>query len=349
MAKIRVGLIGYGLSGATFHAPLLQSLDDFEIRAVVTSRRERVEATLPGARVFTSPEELCRDAEVDLVVVAYPHAEHYRIAKLALTHGKHVVVEKPFTLQVAEADELIQLAESQNLILSVFHNRRWDGDFLTVKELVENGTLGTISTYEAHFDRYRPEVRPRWQEENGVGAGTLYNLGPHLIDQALVLFGLPETVYADVLSQRHPRIATDYFHIVMGYGRMRVVLHSGSLVANPGPRFAVHGDKGSFLKYGMDPQEDQLKAGIRPGHPQWGQDDERYYGHLTVADESGLVTKKRSTRPGCYEVYYSKLARALRGEGPVPVTATEARHVIQVIEYALESSQEGRVISCQWP
>ena len=252
---IGVGLIGYGLGGAAFHAPLVQAEPRLRLHAVVTSRAGQVRRDLPGVAVVASPAELLEDPAVGLVVVAAPNAVHFDLAAAALRAGRHVVVDKPFTLSVAEADELIELAGAADRRLSVFHNRRWDSDFLTVRRCLETGLLGDVSSFVSRYDRFRPVPKGSWKEQDVPGSGVLWDLGPHLIDQALQLFGMPETVWADVGVQRPAVEAVDYVHLALGYGRLRVLLHAGMEVRDPGPRFEVHGDRGSFVTWGLDRQE----------------------------------------------------------------------------------------------
>ncbi|WP_029421345.1 Gfo/Idh/MocA family oxidoreductase [Alicyclobacillus macrosporangiidus] len=377
MESIGVGLIGFGLAGSVFHAPLIASVPSLRLVAVATSRAGEVRARCPEAVVEERADRVIERDDVDVVVVANPHPLHFETARRALEAGKHVVVEKPFTMRAREAEELIRLAEARGRLLTVFHNRRWDGDFLTVKRLVTAGELGEVYTYEAHYDRYRPQAADRWQERAGSG-GTLFNLGPHLVDQALQLFGRPQWVWADVGVQRGDGAegngaaggapagasaggsagapagalagAEDYFHIVLGYGRLRAVLHSAYVVPDPGPRFLVHGHRGSFCKYGIDPQEDQLKAGVRPGAAEWGRDRPEMYGRLSVVREDGTVERRViETKRGCYERFYEGLADALLRGGSPPVDAREARDVIQVLEWAQESSRTGCRMDCVWP
>ena len=342
MSEIRVGLVGYGLAGAVFHAPLICSIPRLRLSAVMTSRRERVGQDLPHVRVVSGMGELLADEAIDLVVIASPTDSHFPLAKAALLAGKHVVVDKPFTVTVAEADELIHLADGKGLFLSVFQNRRWDNDFLTVKHCIGEGSLGTVSYYEAHFDRFRPQIKVGWREERGEGTGILYDLGAHLIDQALLLFGAPLAVTADVFAQREEAVVDDYFHLVLDYGRRRAVLHSATLVAAPGPRFAVHGDRGSFLKFGMDGQEDALKAGKRPGHPDWGLDAPGNYGELVLGDGS---RRRVETLRGCYEAYYEAVAERLLKGGPTPVDPRDSRDGLAVIEAARRSAAERRTVT----
>jgi scyllo-inositol 2-dehydrogenase (NADP+) len=342
MTSIRVGLIGYGLGGSIFHAPLIGVVPGLLLAAVVTGQRERVEKDLPGMRVISTTTELLADAEIGLVVVTSPSTTHFEVAKAALEAGKNVVVDKPFAATVREAQVLMDLAERKGLFLSVYQNRRWDGDFLTVQQLIEHGSLGEIAHYEAHFDRFRLDIRTGWRETGGRGSGILYDLGAHLIDQAVHLFGLPQTVTADVFAQRRGAVAPDYFHLVLEYGKMRAILHGATVVKSPGPHFAVHGDKGSFLKYGMDPQEDALKAGQRPGDAGWGVDDPANWGEFTPVDGE---KKRIETVTGGYENYYKQVTAALIGEGSNPVDPAGSRDGLAIIEAALRSAAERRTVA----
>ena len=342
---IGVGLIGFGAAGSILHASLIDAEELLHLRAVATRRRERVHAMFPGMRVATAPAELLEAPDIDLVVVSVPNAAHHELVRAALSAGKHVVVDKPFVPTTAEADELIGLANSSGRLISVFHNRRWDNDFLTVERCVRTGLLGEVSTYIARYDRFRPELQGTWVEEDLPGSGLLLDLGSHLIDQALHLFGPPEAVMGDVRAQRPGAVVDDYFHVVLGYDRLRVILHAGSLVRAPGPRFEVHGDKGSFVKHGTDPQEPALRSGKRPGDPDWGLEPPHHHGTLTT-DLSGLaVTGTLATVPGAYESFYREMAHAILGDGAVPVAPEEARTTIWMIECARRSSREGRVIA----
>jgi scyllo-inositol 2-dehydrogenase (NADP+) len=341
---IGVGLVGYGLGGSVFHAPLIRAEPRLRLHAVVTSRADQVGRELPGVRVVASAEELLADPAVELVVVAAPNSVHHALAAAALRAGRHVVVDKPFTLATADADELIALAAAADRRLSVFHNRRWDGDFLTVRRVLEGGALGEVAELVSRYDRFRPAPRGSWKEAAVPGSGVLWDLGPHLIDQALVLFGRPRTVWADVGVQRPGVEAVDYAHLVLGYGRLRVLLHAGMLVRDPGPRFEVHGDRGSFITWGLDDQEQALRAGGRPGDPGWGSVPPDRQGILT-SEVAGLELRGRLAGvPGDYGAFYAAMAAAVAGEGPVPVAPAEARDTVAVIELALQSSRDGRVV-----
>jgi scyllo-inositol 2-dehydrogenase (NADP+) len=319
-----VGLIGYGLGGAAFHAPVIAAEPRLRLEAVVTSRAVQVERDHPGVRVVGSAEELLDDPAVELVVVAAPNAVHHDLAAAALRAGRHVVVDKPFALSTADADDLIALAAASERRLSVFHNRRWDGDFLTVRRCVESGVLGEIATFVSRYDRFRPAPKGGWKEEAVPGSGILWDLGPHLIDQAMVLFGPPRTVWADLGVQRPGVEAVDHVHLVLGYGRRRAVLHAGMLVRDPGPRFEVHGDRGSLVTRGLDPPEVDATLTCEVG---------------------GLELRGRLAGvPTAYGSFYAQMAAAVAGEGPVPVAPDDARATVAVIEHALASARDRRVV-----
>ncbi|WP_141502936.1 oxidoreductase [Paenibacillus luteus] len=338
--KINVGLVGYGLSASVFHGPIIRSTEGMSLQAVVSSNAEKVHKDYPNVEVFADIESLLLQSEINLVVICTPNTMHYSFAKKAILAGKNVVVEKPFTVDSSEAQELISLAKEHNVQLAVYQNRRWDNDFLTIKALLATDMLGELSTYEAHYDRFRPEVGNRWREENQPGSGILYDLGSHLIDQALHLFGMPQTIWADIRSERAGSQTDDYFHLILGYSHLRVILHSGSLVKMGGPRFALHGDKGSFIKYGLDPQEDQLKTGMHPGDSGWGEDRPEYYGKLSSVVGGLSMEALIKTMPGSYEVFYESMAKAIQSDMRVPVSAEQALHTIRIIEYAIQSHRD---------
>lgn len=345
MKIIRAGLIGYGFSGEIFHAPFIKALEGFELSKVVSSNFEKVRKQFPHVDVVQDVDQLLTDESIDLVIITTPNTTHHSIAKKALLAGKHVVVEKPFVNQAVDGEELIELAAQQNKILTVFHNRRWDNDFLTVKQCIASGALGEIYSFESHYDRYRPQVTKRWREQDLEGSGILYDLGAHLIDQALHLFGLPETVQGDVQIQRENGVADDYFHIVLGYGKLRVILHSSCIVKQSGPRFQVHGSEGSFIKYGLDSQEEALKAGRMPGELHWGKDQEERYAELSL-QLGGLNLKSRvETVHGAYQSFYKELYHAIVDHAPVPVLAFDAMNTIKVIEAVKLSSKKLKTLS----
>lgn len=325
---IRVGLVGYGTAGSVFHTPLIRACGRMKIAGVLTSRDipERVDAL----------DELIELS--DLVVVASPNTTHFELAKHALESGCHVVVDKPFTISVGEADTLIALAASRRRVLTVFHNRRWDSDFLTICDVMPK--LGDIMLFEANWDRFRPAIKQGWREKSAPGSGLFSDLGPHLIDQALQLFGMPESVEADIIAQRPDAEVDDYFDVTLHYGRARVALRSSTLVASPRPRFAVHGTAGSFVKHGLDPQEAQLKAGLGPRDASFGVDQRD--GTLTCANGS---TETITSRRGNYVAFYEAVADAILDGAPVPVAARDARDGLALIDLARRASALGQRLS----
>ena len=330
LQNLNVVLIGYGNSGKTFHAPLIRSTSGLNLTHVVSSNEVKVNYDLPGVRVLKSVEEALLISEVDLVVIATPNDTHFELAKKALSAGKHVVVDKPFTSTSTEARELIELAAKQKRLLSVFHNRRWDSDFLTIKKLIDTKELGELKQFESHFDRYRPEVKNRWKEQSGRGGGILNDLGSHLIDQALQLFGPPDSIQSDLEIQRDGGEGNDYFHISMRYSNLRVILHSTSFASSETPRFAIHGTKGSFVKYGLDTQEDSLKQGVAPESIGFGKDSRD--GTISVI-VNGVETKKMIVSEiGNYANFYNKVKKSILNYSQNPVTPEQALAVIEILE-----------------
>ncbi|MEA3252855.1 MAG: oxidoreductase [Pseudomonadota bacterium] len=341
--SFNVGLVGYGFASQTFHVPLIRATPGLELVAVSSSDAAKVHADLPDVAVEASPHALFARSDIDLVVIPTPNETHYPLTKAALAAGKNVVVDKPFTITLSEGRQLKSQAENAGKLLSVFHNRRWDSDFMTVRELLEAGTLGRVVHFESHFDRFRPEVRQRWREQAKPGAGIWYDLGPHLLDQVRMLFGMPQTILLDLVQRRDDAQIDDDFHALLDYGNCRVVLHAATLVASESPRFAIHGTAGSYVKYGLDPQEECLKAGETPA-PQWGEDPRN--GTLTLRDGEGegapLISREQPTRPGDYLAYYAAIRDALRGQASNPVPLDEALAVMQLIEAGLDSSRQQR-------
>lgn len=310
---------------------------------VNSSRTAEVQSVLPDAKVVSRPEDLIHDPDLDLIINCAPNEFHYSLTAAALEAGKHVVVEKPFVNAVEDGERLIGLASRCQKVLSIFHNRRWDGDFLTVRKLIQAGALGTIKHFESHMDRWRPQVRPeRWREQPQAGSGLFYDLGPHLLDQALQLFGLPEKLAADIHCQKDNGQTDDYFHLILYYGKLRVILQSSSFTAVT-PRFQIFGDRANFVKYGVDPQESQLKDGMTPKHVQFGREPEPSFGKL-IDPESG-ATQSVLTQPGTYQKFYEDLHLSLTADHEVPVPAKEAVSVIRLIELARKSSETGTVIN----
>jgi predicted dehydrogenase len=335
--SLNLCLVGYGYVGKTFHAPLIAATPGLTLHTIVSSKPDSVLADYPEVTVRADLSAALADPDVELVVVATPNELHAPQAHLALEAGKHVVVDKPFTLTVEQAQGVIAHAKSANRLLSVFHNRRWDADFLTLQRLMGEGTLGKIRQFTSHYDRFRPTVRDRWREQNVPGAGTWYDLAPHLIDQALVLFGQPDGISADIQKQREGAKAPDYFHAVLFYQDIRVILHSSCLVADNRFRFAAHGTKGSLVKQGLDRQEDALKAGRMPGDADWGKDDGAAV--LTLAGEGDSVHAAPLTLDdGDYRRFYMGVRDAIAGTGANPVPGEQALKVMKLLALGMESA-----------
>ncbi|PIP92614.1 MAG: oxidoreductase [Bdellovibrio sp. CG12_big_fil_rev_8_21_14_0_65_39_13] len=342
MKIIKTGIVGFGLSGKTFHGSLLRANTSFEITKVFSSRIQEINEHLPRAKAVQTVDEVFNDQEIELVIITGPNNTHYEQTKQALLKGKHVVCEKPFVTKVAEGEELIQLAQEKNLILTVFQNRRWDSDFLTVSELIKSNRFGKIKQFESHFDRWRPHTRVgKWKELPGEGGGTFYDLGAHLIDQVLCLFGTPDSVFADLGQQKEVKGVDDYFHILMKYGEMRVILHSSSYVLET-PRFQIYGDRGSFVKYGFDVQENSLRAGHDPNEMSFGQEDTELRGIFKDFEHSTSETIE--TQRGHYVSFYNNLYQAIveRDSRKIPVTPESSLEVIKMIQTLILSSKEKR-------
>ena len=333
---INIALIGYGFVGKTFHAPLIQSIEGLTLAVVSSRDEEKVKRDLPNVLVVATPEEAIQHPDVDLVVIASPNATHAPLAALALNAGKHVVVDKPFTLDMQEARELIALADEKQRLLSVFHNRRWDSDFLGIKQVIEEGRLGKVKLFESHIDRFRPEVRVRWREQNVPGSGLWFDLGPHLIDQTLQLFGLPQSVQGNIATLRDGAEINDWAHVVLNYPEHKVILHASMLVAGGTSRFTVHGDKASVVKARIDQQEAQLLAGVIPGSESWGEDSD----DMVLFDAAGDATRLKTPK-GDQRQYYINVRDALRGKITNPVHPVEALAVMAVLEAAVRSSETG--------
>lgn len=335
--NIRVGLIGYGYAGKTFHAPLIAGTPGMSLAGVSSSDATKVHADWPSVQVVSEPKHLFNDPNIDLIIIPTPNDTHFPLAKAALEAGKHVVVDKPFTVTLSQARELDALAKSLGRLLSVFHNRRWDSDFLTVKRLLSEGTLGEILFFESHFDRFRPQVRNRWREQAGPGSGIWYDLAPHLLDQAVNLFGLPVSMTVDLAQLRPGAQTTDYFHAVLSYPQRRIVLHGTMVAAAESARYIIHGTRGSYVKFGLDPQEDRLKNGERLPQEDWGYDMRD--GVVTRVEGEELVEETLLTIPGNYPAYYAAIRDALNGTEENPVPASQAIQIMELIELGIESAK----------
>ncbi|WP_423603830.1 oxidoreductase [Sphingomonas sp. MS122] len=338
MGEVGVGLIGYGLGGRAFHAPYVGVTPGMALRAVVSRDPAKVHADLPGMQVVPDVAALLAEPGIDLVVVSSPDALHAGHALAAIRAGKHVLVDKPFATTLADARAVAAEGEAAGVVVTAFQNRRWDADFLTLRELIAAGVLGEVVQLESHFDRWRPVPADVWKEARPGGAWL--DLGPHLVDQALQLFGRPLAIAADIATLREGAPAPDYFHAVLRYPGRRVLLHSSKLVADHGLRFAVHGTQGSWIKHGIDPQEAATVAGERPGGEGWGHDPAP--GVLIRAGEAPVAVPNAR---GDYRLFWQALAAAVRGEGPNPVPAADAIAVMELLDAGLRSSETRREIA----
>jgi scyllo-inositol 2-dehydrogenase (NADP+) len=345
MQKIKTALLAYGMSGRVFHAPFLHVHEGFTLVGAWERSTQRIQLDYPQVKSHSSLESVLQDATIDLVVVNTPTASHYEYAKQALMAGKHVVVEKAFTTTVREAQELKQLAEKQNRKLSVFQNRRWDSDFKTVRQIVNEGSLGTIVEATLSFDRYNPSLSAKQHKENpGSGSGITKDLGPHVIDQALVLFGMPHAVFADIRITRADSRVDDCFEIILYYASFRVRIKAGYFVREATPAYVMHGTKGSFLKTRADVQEVSLQAGRKPNEASWGVEPATEQGLLHTEKDGKTIRERVNTLQGNYMEYYEGIYKAISENKSVPVSAEEGIRVMRIIEAAFESSHEKRVI-----
>ncbi|MCW8345837.1 oxidoreductase [Vibrio sp. ZSDZ65] len=340
---IKTAVIGYGFSAKTFHIPFISSMAEFDLCAISSSQAESVTHDWPTVAHYHTADELLNNSDAELVIITAPNDVHFSLAKKALENNKHVIIEKPFVTQVEDGETLVALAEKQQRVLSVYHNRRWDGDFLTVKKLIEEGKIGDIKHFESHFDRFRPEVRQRWREQTTNGGGILFDLGSHLIDQSLDLFGLPDAITAQCLMLREGSSNVDYFNVTLHYPNHVVLLHGDLFSAAPNHRFSVKGTKGSYEKFGLDPQEERLIAGVSPSEPNWTEEAVEHHGNLYHADSINKVV----TEPGNYQHYFATMAEAVRNNGRPPVEANDAIWTIKIIELAMESSRLGKTLTVE--
>jgi scyllo-inositol 2-dehydrogenase (NADP+) len=342
---INTALCSFGMSGRVFHAPFLQAHPGFHFYGAWERSNDLAAEKYPGTKTFRTLESMLADDAVELVVINTPNYTHFEYARQVLLAGKHIVVEKPFTNTVAEADALIALGAKQQRKIAVYHNRRYDSDFRTIKKVLANGLLGNMVEAEFHFDRYRVAPGPKLHKElPGPGAGALYDLGAHLIDQALQLFGMPLSLFADIASMRPNSQVDDYFEIILYYPSFRVRLKCSYLVREALPGYILHGSKGSFIKPKTDVQEMLLQAGEIPGGADWGIEPETDKGLLHTEINGEITRAYIPSLQGNYGDYYEAIYQAIVHDSPIPVTANEGRLVIQIIEAAFRSSKERTVV-----
>jgi predicted dehydrogenase len=339
---IEVGLIGFGLAGRAFHAPVIRAVPGLHLAAILQRSGNEAAEKYPDVRIVRNLDELLAMKEVRLIVIATPNETHYPFARQCLEAGRDVVVDKPFTTTLDEAMSLVQIAKQAGRILTVYQNRRYDGDFQAIRQLVAAGTLGRIVRFETSYDRYRPQLKPgAWRETQQPGSGILFDIAPHLIDHALVLFGLPGAVTADIRIERENAIADDAFDITLYYPRsLRAVLRSSILAAAPRPRFVLLGTHGSFVKESFDPQEMNLRQGYIPADTAWGAEPEENWGVLTIPRGDGFEQRRIPSASCDYRDFYANVRDAVLGQAKLAVTPEWALDVVRLLELSRESSQK---------
>ncbi len=338
---INVGLVGFGFAGRVFHAPIISSVAGLNLRAIVQRRGDDASSLYSNATQVRSVEELLAIPEIQLVVIATPNTLHYSLAKQCLIAGKDVVVDKPFTTTYAEATELVDLARQRGRLLTVYQNRRFDGDFRTISDLLAKNRLGRIVLFESHFDRYRLELRPdAWRERPEAGSGIFFDLGVHLLDQALLLFGPPEAITADIRIERRGGQVDDAFDVLLHYSQMRALLRASMIALAPDLRFLVRGETAAYVKHGIDPQEEVLKRGEVPGADSWGKEKQQSWGLLQSLDGSERV----ETEPGDYRLFYQNVRDAILGKSEITITHEQMLNVMHGVELVRRSSEERRTV-----
>ncbi len=349
MNPISTAVISYGISAKTFHIPFIISNPAFSLNMIMQRHGNTAKENHKEAVIVNEFDSVLSDKSIELVVIASPNITHHPYAKQAMLAGKHVVVEKPFTNTVEEAKELVDISNQTGKICAVFHNRRYVADFLTMKHIIEKGLLGETREFFSHYDRYRPDPRTYglWREEELPGSGVFYDLGPHLIDQALVLFGKPSFITADIRKQKHYSKVDDYFDIKLDYGKLIVTLHSSMLVREMGPRYMIHGTKGSFIKTGEDPQEELLKSGILPTDKDWGKEDPAFFGLIHTERDGEIIKEIYPSLQGGYGQFYQNLHNTIRNGAPLNERPEDGYNVIRLIELAFQSSTQRKTLTVE--
>ena len=344
---MKTGVVGYGVAAQFMHLPFIITQKEFELQSILQRQGDTAREKYPSVKIVRSLEEMLADESLELIVITTPNDSHFDYAFKSLDAGKHVVLEKPFTITSDDAKKLIEKAAKENLILSVYQNRRYVSDFLTIQQLLKEKLLGEVVEFEAHYDRYRPEQRLHaWREENTPGSGILYDLGAHLIDQSFCFFGLPEYITADIRLQRSHARTTDYFELWLDYGFTKVILKAGMLVREQGPRYAIHGRQGSFLKSGEDPQEALLRKGVLPNSPDWGRESEDIHGLLHTEIDGKIIREKYPSLAGDYGGFYRDLFNTIRKGEAQKVKPEHGYNVIRLIELATESNKKKCRLAC---
>ena len=349
-SPINTGIIGYGASGKYFHAPFIYAHPGYNLCTVVERSGNEAVKTYPGIKTLRTSDELFNDPEIELVVITTPNDTHFELAYAALQAGKHVIVEKPFTSTTFEASELIRIGRLKNKLVTVYHSRRFESDYLTIKEIIRSGKVGEVVEFESFFDRFRPKPNPKiWKETTKPGIGLLYDLGSHLVDQALDLFGLPVSVTADIRAFRESSQVDDYFMIRLDYTSHITVLKASSFVLKEGPRYQLYGKKGSFIKYGVDEQEELLKQGHTPDETDWGVEKEINWGRLYTAENDQVREEIIPSEHGSYMNFYENIFQVIRNQAELIIKPEQIYLVIRILELALESSAQKRSIPFNMP
>lgn len=344
--QIKTAIASYGMSGQVFHGPLLKVNNGFEVISVLERSKNNSKALFPDAVIVRSYDEIVNNADVELIVVNTPDSLHFEMCKQALNAGKHVIVEKPITQKSFEAEELVVLAKEKGLVFTVFQNRRWDNDFRTVQKVIEEAKFGRLVEFESHFDRYRTFIAPdTWKEEGDEYTGVLYNLGSHMVDQAYVLFGMPKEVTAHLKIVRKKGVVNDYYDLRLEYDGFSALLKCSYLVKDPGPRYTVHGEYGTFYKSGIDPQEELLKAGSLPSEESWGTEPVEDWGILLYEEDGEDISELIETLPGDYNIFYNNVYDAIRENAELFVKPEETIQVLKILEASLKSNREKRTVS----
>ena len=343
---INVALCSYGMSSKVFHGPLISAERGLHLHSILQRSEPTAQADYPQASIVKTFDEIIANPDIHLVVVNTPNEFHYPMAKAALLAGKHVVVEKPFTLSIAEGEELIALAQQQGRVLAVFQNKRLESDHLDAQQIIQSGQLGRIVEVEWHYDRYRHIVtHKKWKEDNLPGSGTWFDLGIHMVDSILCLFGKPQAVYADMRSLRRAQGSTDYFNVNFHYADMRVLLRSSTYVSEKGATVAIHGDQGSFLKFGQDVQEAQLMQGVLPGMPGWAQPGADNYAVIARQTDAGLERQVTPGSKGCYENFYRNIVQAIENRAALQFHPQQSLLGVELLLAAEASAREQRLVA----
>jgi len=345
---IKTGVCSYGMSGKLFHAPFIQNHPGFELTAIVERSKNESKEKYPDTKLYRSVEELIDDESLQLIIVNTPVQTHHDYAKKVIAAGKHVIVEKPFTVTSQQAEELVQLADKHNVMLFVFQNRRYDGDYRMVKEVLDKKLLGDIKEVEIRYDRYRPEISYKVHKETDLpGAGITYDLGAHLIDQSLQLFGQPQALFADMMAMRDNSPVDDYFELILHYPSFRVRLKGSCFVKEPVPEYILNGSKGTFLQKRSDLQETNLLKGVTPSLKGWCPAPDQPDGLLNAIIDGNEIREERTSSPGNYMLYFDDVYKAIHKTIPNPVPGTDGVKIIRIIEAAKKSAKEGKIINVQ--